>query len=150
MPWIVMPYSCAKSTTRSPASYRRRISSLRASRCASSFFFGDSGLGFGYKSRKRRCAAIFGDAPDVTPEGFEDSSSASIEKAVRRILWLLYAGMELPSEPLTDYKPPKENRNREIYQRYLEGVRVVDLAAEYGISLQRVYVIIRLGKRNQW
>ncbi len=57
--------------------------------------------------------------------------------------------MELPSEPLTDYKPPKENRNREIYQRYIEGVRAVDLAAEYGISLQRVYVIIRMGKRNQ-
>ena len=36
-----------------------------------------------------------------TPEGFEDSSSASIEKAVRRILWLLYAGKTIPSEPLT-------------------------------------------------
>lgn len=86
----------------------------------------------------------------MAPEGFEDTSSASIEKAVRRILGLLYAGMELPSEPLTDYKPPKENRNREIYRRYVDGARAVDLAAEYGISLQRVYVIIRIGKRNQW
>ena len=66
----------------------------------------------------------------VAPAGFEDSSFASIEKAVRRILGLLYEGMELPSEPLTDYKPPKEDRNREIYQRYLESVRAVDLAAE--------------------
>lgn len=86
----------------------------------------------------------------VAPAGFEDTSSASIEKAVRRVLGLLYAGMELPSEPLTDYKPPKENRNREIYRRYVEGARAVDLAAEYGISLQRVYVIIRVGKQNQW
>ena len=86
----------------------------------------------------------------MAPEGFEDTSSASIEKAVRRLLELLYAGMELPSEPLTGYKLPKENRNREIYQQYLEGARTVDLAAEYGISLQRVYVIIRMGKRNQW
>jgi Mor family transcriptional regulator len=65
-------------------------------------------------------------------------------------LKLLYAGMKLPSEPLTDYKPPKEDRNREIYRRYLEGARAVDLAAQYGISLQRVYVIIRLGKHHQW
>jgi hypothetical protein len=86
----------------------------------------------------------------VGSNGFEDCSSASIEKAARRVLRLLYMGIELPSEPLTDYKPPKEDRNREIYQRYLEGARAVDLAAEYGISLQRVYVIIRMGKRNQW
>ncbi len=46
--------------------------------------------------------------------------------------------------------PPKVDRNREIYQRYLEGARAVDLAAEYGMSLQRVYVIIRKGRRNQW
>jgi hypothetical protein len=85
----------------------------------------------------------------VAPEGFEDTSSASIEKAVRRILGLLYAGMELPSEPLTDFIPPKEDRNREIYQRYIEGARAVDLATEYGISLQRVYIIIRRGRRNQ-
>ena len=87
---------------------------------------------------------------NMTPEGFEDSSSASIERAVRRILQLLYAGKELPSAPLTDYKPPKADRNREIYQRYFEGARVVDLAVENGISLQRVYVIIRMGKRKRW
>jgi hypothetical protein len=86
----------------------------------------------------------------VAPKGFEDSSSASIEKAVRRILRLLYAGMELPSETINDFIPPKEERNREIYRRYLEGARAVDLAVEYGMSLQRIYVIIRRGRRNQW
>ncbi len=57
--------------------------------------------------------------------------------------------MEIPSEPLTDYKPPKEYHYREIQQRYLEAARAVDLAVEYGVSLQRVYVIIRMGKRNR-
>ncbi len=86
----------------------------------------------------------------VAPEGFEDSSSASVEKAVQTILRLLYAGMELPSGAVRDYTPTKEERNREIYHRYVDGARAVDLAAEHGISLQRVYVIIRMGKRNQW
>ncbi len=85
----------------------------------------------------------------MTPEGLEDSSSASIEKAVQRILRLLYAGMELPQEPLTDFIPPKEERNAEIYQRYLTGARAVDLAKEYGMSLQRIYVIIRNQKKQQ-
>lgn len=84
----------------------------------------------------------------MTTDGFEDSSSVSIEKALR--LRLLYAGMEISSEPLTDYTPPKDDRNREIYRRYIAGARAVDSAAEYGISLQRVYVIIRMGKRNRW
>ena len=39
--------------------------------------------------------------------------------------------------------PPKEDHNREIYRRYLEGARAVDLAAKYGMWLQRIYVIIR-------
>jgi hypothetical protein len=52
--------------------------------------------------------------------------SISIEMAVCRLLGLLYAGMELPSEPLTDYEPPNEDRNREIFQRYLEGACAVD------------------------
>ena len=68
----------------------------------------------------------------MTPAGFEDSSSASIEKAVRRLLRLLYADMELPSEAINDFISPKEERNREIYRRYIEGERAADLAEEYG------------------
>ncbi len=83
----------------------------------------------------------------VAPEGFEDSSSASVEKAVQRILRLLYAGMERPSEAVSDYTPTKKERNAEIYQRYLTGERAVDLAREYGMSLQRIYVIIRNQKK---
>jgi hypothetical protein len=87
-------------------------------------------------------------APDVAPEGFEDSSSASIEKAVQSILRLLYAGMELPSEAISDYTPTKDARNDEIYQRYLTGERAVDLAREYRMSLQRIYKIIRNQKKR--
>jgi Mor family transcriptional regulator len=66
------------------------------------------------------------------------------------LLRLLYAGMALPLQPLTDNNPTKEDRNREIYQRHIEGACAVDLAAEYRISLQRVYIMIRRGKRTQW
>src|SRR5438105_6835364 len=48
---------------------------------------------------------------EVTPEGFEDSSSAYIERAVQRILRLLYTNMALPAEPVTDLIPIKEDRN---------------------------------------
>jgi Mor family transcriptional regulator len=63
---------------------------------------------------------------------------------------LLYGSAPTSNTPISYITPPKEDRNREIYQRYIDGARAVDLAAEYGISLQRVYVIIRRGKRNQW
>ena len=79
----------------------------------------------------------------MAPEGFEDSSSASIEKAVRRLLHLLYAGMVIPNKIVNDFVPPKEDRNREIYRRFLAGARAVDLAELYHVSLQRVYALIR-------
>jgi hypothetical protein len=79
----------------------------------------------------------------MAPEGFEDSSSASIERAVRRILRLLYAGMDIPAHAVNDFVPAKEERNREIYRRFLAGVRAVDLAELYNVSLQRVYALIR-------
>ena len=65
-------------------------------------------------------------------------------------LYLLYGNTPASNTPVSHMTPPKEDRNREIYQRYLEGARAVDLATEYGISLQLVYVIIRKGKRAQW
>ncbi len=38
---------------------------------------------------------------------------------------------------------PPSQRNLEIYHRHAAGERAVDLAAEYGISWQRIYQIIR-------
>ncbi len=59
------------------------------------------------------------------------------------LLSLLYGATAPSAAPLNDFIPPKAERNREIYQRYLGGVSPAQLAREYGISEQRVYVIIR-------
>ena len=48
----------------------------------------------------------------------------------------------MPGIRLSVASVPKEGRNREIYQRYVEAERVVALAAELGNSIQQVYVII--------
>jgi hypothetical protein len=84
----------------------------------------------------------------MAPERFEDSSSASIEKAVRRLLRLLYAGINTPTNVINDFIPPKEERNREIYRRFLAGARAVDLAELYNVSLQRIYALIRRYNRR--
>jgi DNA-binding CsgD family transcriptional regulator len=84
----------------------------------------------------------------MAPEGFEDSSSASVERAVRRLLRMLYAGMDIPAHAVNDFVPTKEDRNREIYQRYMEGVRAVELARQYSVSLQRIYTLIRRQNRR--
>jgi hypothetical protein len=79
----------------------------------------------------------------LASEGFEPTSSATVEQAVKRILVLLYCGIEKPTQPITDLTPLSGERNREIYDRYLLGERIVDLAETYRISQQRVYVLIR-------
>jgi Mor family transcriptional regulator len=56
--------------------------------------------------------------------------------------------MELPSEAVSDYTPTKEARDAEIYQRQLAGERAVDLGRGYGMSLQRIYKIIRNQKKQ--
>lgn len=81
--------------------------------------------------------------PDVASEGFGATSSAMLAAAVQRVLRFLYVGMELPTQPITDLIPLDEARNAEIYERYLAGERVIILALEYGVSVQRVYVLIR-------
>lgn len=42
----------------------------------------------------------------------------------------------------TDTKRVLHKRNTEIYQKYLEGHRVVDLSEEYHISTQGIYKIL--------
>ena len=79
----------------------------------------------------------------VASAGFQVVSSATVASAVHRVLRQLYFGQELPTQPVTDLIPVEEKRNAEIYQRYVNGERTVDLAEEYGISLQRIYVLIR-------
>jgi Mor family transcriptional regulator len=59
------------------------------------------------------------------------------------ILDLLDERSALSNPPINHITPPKEDRNREIYERYLAGESASVLACEYGISEQRVFVIIR-------
>ena len=66
-----------------------------------------------------------------------------VEAAVQRVLRQLYLGQAISTQPVTDLIPLEEVRNAEIYQRYAAGERAVELAEDYGISLQRIYVLIR-------
>jgi plasmid maintenance system antidote protein VapI len=60
---------------------------------------------------------------------------------------LMYIGQKVPVAPLTDHTPSKPTRNQEIRERYTKGETVVDLAAAFGISQQRVSQILQ-GKRK--
>ena len=66
-----------------------------------------------------------------------------VEAAVHRVLRQLYLGQQFSTQPITDLIPTEEERNFEIYNRYVAGERAVNLAEDYGISLQRIYVLIR-------
>ena len=59
------------------------------------------------------------------------------------VLVLLYGAMPPSASPVTSATPPKTDRNKEIYQRYQAGESPSALACEYGISEQRIFVIIR-------
>lgn len=82
-------------------------------------------------------------AEDAHPEGYETISSASVPKAVQRVLERLYRGLTDSPIPVTDLTPALEQRNRAIYERYLAGERAVDLAREFGISVVRVNRLVR-------
>jgi len=43
----------------------------------------------------------------------------------------LYLGMIEPIEPVTDEIPEKDQRNFEIYTRYMNGERAINLATEF-------------------
>ena len=66
-----------------------------------------------------------------------------VEAAVHRVLRQLYLGQTISPQPVTDLIPTEEERNLEIYKRYIAGERATDLAEDYGVSLQRIYVLIR-------
>ena len=75
--------------------------------------------------------------------GLQIVSSATVASAVHRVLRQRYFGQLLPVGPVTDLIPTEEERNNEIYQRYVSGERAIDLAEDYSVSLQRIYVLIR-------
>ena len=73
-----------------------------------------------------------------------------MSQAVRRVLAQLYRGMIESDTPVSDRIPEKDQRNQEIYERYMAGERAVDLAQEFGISVRSVNKLIcRLLNRGQ-
>src|SRR5258706_3366108 len=68
---------------------------------------------------------------------------------VHVFLVLLYGPMPPSTSPITNAIPPKTDRNKEIYQRYLAGESPYVLAREYRISEQRIFVIIRKFKHQE-
>ena len=62
---------------------------------------------------------------------------------VHILLKWLYGNTRPAAEPLNRLIPAKADRNLEIYQRHLAGESPSLLAKEYGVSEQRIYVIVR-------
>ena len=88
----------------------------------------------------------------MLPGGLGNISSATRSKAAAIILWRLYKDQPTPERPVSDIPPLKEDRNKEIYDRYMAGERAVDLAKEFGISVRRINKLIRriqLRKNNR-
>lgn len=79
----------------------------------------------------------------VPHSGLGFPSVPSLEEAVQRILSLVYAHTPLPSQPISGREPPKTERNLEVARLYSLGVSVPELAKHFGISVQRVYQILK-------
>ena len=62
---------------------------------------------------------------------------------VLALLSLLYGEAPTSGQPITRLIPAKVDRDLEIYLRYQAGSRVTDLANAFGVSVQRIYVVIR-------
>lgn len=71
----------------------------------------------------------------------------SLENAITRLVDHLYRGLPLPIAPQSQGTPKQEQRNAEVRAKYEAGAGVPDLASEYGVSVARVYQILR-GKRR--
>ena len=67
---------------------------------------------------------------------------------VLALLSLLYGEAPASGQPITRIIPAKVDRDFEIYQRYQAGGRVADLAEAFGVSVQRIYVVIRRQKNG--
>ena len=69
-------------------------------------------------------------------------SGASPKTASLRLLQLLYPDPK-PNTPKKKDEVTRDIRNEELRRRYEAGERVVNLAAEYGLTIQAVYKILR-------
>jgi len=73
----------------------------------------------------------------------------NLEKAVAAILQRLYAFQNPPESPLTHKHISKSERNQQIIEKYRNGSTLEELAAEFGISHQRVHQIIQRWSNDQ-
>ena len=78
----------------------------------------------------------------MPPRGLEDLANLSLSQAASRILDWLYDGIPLPQVLQPNQTQPKLVRNDDIRKRFGAGETLVALAAEYGISKQRVHQIV--------
>jgi hypothetical protein len=85
---------------------------------------------------------------ELDPSIYKWSRRVTEPYHVHVFLILLYGNTPPSSSPITNFTPPKTDRNLDIYQRYLVGESASELALEYSISEQRVFVIIRKFKRQ--
>jgi hypothetical protein len=78
----------------------------------------------------------------MPPRGYESLASLTLSQAASVILSWLYEGIPLPKVLQPNWTQPMTSRNEEIRNRYAAGETLVALAAEYGISKQRIHQII--------
>lgn len=70
-----------------------------------------------------------------------------LDRAVQLLLGILYGDTPEPPAPLSDKTAKLQGRNEQIRTRYAIGETLVELAAAYNISLQRIHQIVH-GKRK--
>src|SRR5437763_12580132 len=84
----------------------------------------------------------------MLPEGFGARARSlvppmpDIPRCMRRVIERTYRGLPLPN-PQQFQHLSQEDRNQEIYHRYIAGERTADLAKEFRISVRRVNRLIR-------
>jgi len=58
-----------------------------------------------------------------------------------------YIGIPLPQFPVSHINPPKHERNEEIRFRHQQGESLINLAAFFGLSEQRIWQIVHRRRR---
>lgn len=63
--------------------------------------------------------------------------------AVFTLIERLYAGISRPDKAITGKSQPKTERNNEVKRLYSIGWKVPDIAKYFGVSIPRVYQILK-------
>jgi hypothetical protein len=82
----------------------------------------------------------------VPHRGLKPAACFDIWLATFHIVEMLYDS-PFPTEPQNDLVPTKAGRNAEIRECYEQGETVGELAAEFGISEQRVSQIVHVRRK---